>query len=171
MAAREPNPQTPPPVKSDFLSLARYLRREHDRDPDAFPEEAERIGVKRRKAYYLLQIEAAFRDLPVDEDRLRRIGWTKLLHLSRVVTQEGAVTRDRCDELVSIAETQPVQAIKEMAEGKSPGNRRGMLFFFTPEEHETVIDALVHHGAQQTNYGLRGKEAALLRALRIATQT
>ena len=153
----------PPPVKSDFLALARYLRREHDRDPVAFPDVAQRAGVKKRKAYYLLEIEEAFRDLPVEDERLRNIGWTKLLHLSSVITREN------CDEMITAAETRPVQAIKDIAEGRTPDDKRGMLFFLTPEESKIVTDALLAHGAEKTNYGLQGKEAALIRALQKGT--
>ena len=159
----EPAEDTPPPpAKSDFLGLARYLRLEHDRDPAAFPQVAEGLGVKRRRAYYLLEVEKAFRDLPIDEDRLRKVGWTKLRHLSRVISREN------CEEMIAAAESLPVQAVKEIAEGKRPSDRRGMLFFLTPEESEIVTQALLTHGARQTNYGLRGKEAALVRALRRA---
>lgn len=165
MAARAPNPNTPPPVKSDFLALARYLRQLHDRNPDGFFQDAERIGVKRRKAYYLLQIEATIDRLPASDDRLRKIGWTKLMHLTRIIEREGDLPPGGYEELLRTAETQPVQALREMAEGKTPSNRRGMLFFLTPEEQEMVNEALLRHGAVKTPYGLRDKEAALLRAL------
>ncbi len=74
----------------------------------------------RRKAYYLISIDKAFRDKNVSAERLKKIGWTKLAALA------PHITKDSLEEALLFAEANTVRNIEAVVKGLQPiiGGRR-----------------------------------------------
>src|SRR3546814_9583906 len=77
-------------IGDHFLEAARYLREIQDEHPDDFVSVAKNLGIGRRKAYHLAQVNRSFHALDIKVDRLRRIGWTKLALLAPHIDANNA---------------------------------------------------------------------------------
>src|SRR3546814_16829906 len=77
-------------IGDHFLEAARYLREIQDEHPDDFVSVAKNLGIGRRKAYHLAQVNRSFHALELKVDRLRRIGWTKLALLAPHIDANNA---------------------------------------------------------------------------------
>jgi hypothetical protein len=51
-------------VENTFLELGRYLRQLLDRDPELFKKVVDKTALKRRKAYYLVEVSRIFDRFP-----------------------------------------------------------------------------------------------------------
>lgn len=69
-------------IEERFLELARALRALQESDPAAFAQVVATSAIGRRRAYYLVSVSRAFDGLPVADERLEQIGWTKLAILA-----------------------------------------------------------------------------------------
>ena len=142
--------------EDDFITLAKHLRHVHDRGQDEFRAEIERLGLKQRRAYYLVEIDKAYDGLPIPPDQLRRVGWTKLHALAPLID------RSNCADLLSYAEGQTVKTVQEMAQTAAKRlGKHAMVFNLSESERERLSRALQQFGARETDHGLTGKEAAL----------
>jgi len=143
-----------------FLELAKLLRDLHDNNPEDFKTLAKLPQLGVRKAYYLVGIDRAFRDLKVDPARLKAIGWTKLSIISRVVAKKN------CEKWLQRAETHDAENLKALARGEQPiVGVRNVLLRFTPAQFDVFTKALMKHGAIKNGEGFVRKEAALTKAL------
>jgi hypothetical protein len=79
--------------ESTFLELAQFLASLHDTDPTVLLRFVHDSGMKKRKAYYLLELGQRLQELHLSEARLKRIGWTKLSVIGRTLTRENGETR------------------------------------------------------------------------------
>ena len=146
----------------DFLEVASQLRKVLEARPDDFLSAANGLGVSRRKAYYLVEVDKAFSDLKVDRARLGRIGWTKLHVLA------SRVTRRNVDHLLTEAERLSVYELSKTVndEPASSSKSHVVLLRFTDDEYEVFRRTVRAFGAEDSSTGLSGKEQALIAALR-----
>ena len=153
---------------NDFLALGQRLSEAlqaapagEPSDGSLFLDEAKKQKLSRRKAYYLVEVFEAFRNLPVPKERLLNIGWTKLQMMC------GYMTPENYPNLLSEAEKHPVHRFREILEGEWPETAKHcVLIYLFPEEYEIFCKVLKAHGAKPRPRGLQGKEEALMKALK-----
>lgn len=145
----------------DFLKDAAELTRVLNESPQDFLATATRMGIARRKAYYLVEIHKAFESVTVDRDRLLGIKWTKAQVLARHVSPENV------DELLDKAERLPVHQLKETLSGPEPESpKHCVLLYFTPDEYNLFSQVVKAHEEQGSTRSFRYKEQALIKALK-----
>jgi hypothetical protein len=144
------------------MDMAHHLRKVLDETPDRFVTVAVQLGVARRKAYYLAEIDRAFDRLKVDRRRLERIGWSKL----RIIS--GHINDRNCEELLKLAEgNSSYQLAKRMKNAPvDPSTKTyAVLLHLSQEQYNLFREVLGAHGADVSASGISGKEQALTRAL------
>lgn len=152
-------------LDQSFMDLARVIRDLNDNDVEAFDQFVKTSGLGRRKAYYLIAIDKAFRKLNVSRDRLHKIGWTKVNILSNYVEE------DNVNKLLDLAETCTVKELTSRLEGDDAKPATSpVLFYFTEKDRDYLLRALLKFGAGQSSRGLVGKEQALIKIIKKATQ-
>ena len=150
-----------PEVEEKFLELGVLLGRLLDEDRELYSKAVEKAKLGVRKAYYLIAISKAFKNLKISRPRLRAIGWTRLMVIARVVTESNA------EELVTLAEQYKVKDLEAIVKGEEPQpDSRVVILYFTPDQYDTFEGVLLKYGASQHGRGLVGKESALLKALK-----
>lgn len=150
-------------VEDNFLELGRSLRQLQDRDPDLFQQVAKKENLKRRKAYYLVEVSRTFDKAPVPRARLRKIGWTKLQVIGKHVTAQNL------DELLELAETTNSKVLERQMRGEKPmDGAHCVVMYFTPKQYAEFKQALLKNGAKPSGRGIVDKEKALINALRKA---
>jgi hypothetical protein len=149
-----------PDVEKKFLELGSLLWRLMDIDRVLFWQAVDKTGLGKRKAYYLIAIAKAFKNLKFSRPRLRAIGWTRLQVIARAVNESNA------EELVNLAEQHKVKDLEAIIKGEEPQpDSRVVILYLTPEEYEHFEKVVVHHGASRHGRGLVSKEKALMKAL------
>jgi hypothetical protein len=152
-----------PTDPSDFIALGRYLRVISQTPGASVAKAGAQLGVNRRKAQYLAEIAKAIDGLDIPDERLRRIGWTKLMVIA------PRLDADNTDDLLTAAETRKVPDLQVIVAGREPAARRHVMKFDLDDaQHAVVRAALRAHGATPSTRGLHGKEAALVAALTAA---
>jgi len=63
-----------PKELQDWVAAAALLRQLFDEDGDDFLEAADKLGIKERKAYYLIEIDKALEGLPISRELCREMG-------------------------------------------------------------------------------------------------
>lgn len=145
---------------SDFLAVADRLFVVQQDDGDKLLEEAARLGIGRRKAYYLLELREKLQRIPASRDQLLKIGWTKLQVIADQLSPANYQT------LLQQAERHPLHVLRGLRAGNdAPVEKHFLGFSLTTEQYQTVRKALLAHGATENAKGLRYKEAALVAAL------
>lgn len=147
-------------VEETFLDLGKHLRQLQDRDPDLFQKIVEKSNIGRRKAYYLVDISAAFQKLTVPPSRLRKIGWTKLALIAKQVNQSNV------EDLLELCEGNTAKQLEQRLKGEHmPDNSRCVLMYFSPQQYEQFEETVLKHGGTRSGRGLLNKETALIHAL------
>lgn len=147
-------------IGSHFLEGARYLREIQDDAPDEFLHVVEQLGIGRRKAYALAQIDRSFHSLGVPRDRLRQIGWTKLWLLSSYVTANNV------DQMLKLAEQTTAHELKLILQGEEIDPDGKVIVLYLRREELFVFEQVMQKfGATKHPRGWLGKEAALISAL------
>jgi hypothetical protein len=150
-------------VEDNFLELGRSLRQLQDRDPDLFQQVAKKENLKRRKAYYLVEVSRTFDKAPVPRSRLRKIGWTKLQLIGKHVTPHNL------DDLLQLAESVNSKELERQMRGEKPlGDAHCVVMYFSPKQYAEFKAALLKNGAKPSGRGMVDKEKALINALRKA---
>ena len=148
-------------VDEQFLELGKHLRKLYEKDPDLFKKAIDATDLGSRKAYYLLEISQTYDKLAIPASRLKKVGWTKLMLLSKHINKANA------GDLIKIAEGNTVQQLKAILNGEEPqNNAHCVLLYFSPDEFHTLETALVKHGAKRSGRGLLHKEEALMSLLK-----
>src|SRR5215207_2388982 len=85
-------------LDANVVKLGQRLIELRDKSPDRFQALIEQSGLSGRKAYYLLRFAEGLANLKergtgLDEDQLRRIGWTKLKVIATGLTPRNAAKR------------------------------------------------------------------------------
>jgi len=145
-----------------FVELAALLRRLKESDPSAFKNFITQAGLGRRRSYYLVAVAEAFGDIAMaQQERLNRIGWTKLQILARKVTSKNR------EKLLRLAEAHTVEDLKARMQGQEPlEGRRTVLLYFSAKQYERFAKAIAKNGAIRSGDGYANKEEALIRALK-----
>ena len=148
-------------VDENFLALGKLLAQLQEEAPDDFRKLIKNTGLGQRKAYYLIDIHKAFRDLDVDEARLKAIGWTKASALAPHVTAANLA------EMLRVAEENNARDLQLIVKGELPDtDRHCVLMYFDPEDYKLFARVIVAHGGTQVGRQLYDKEDALMRVLR-----
>lgn len=149
--------------RGNFMDLARQLRQTLEQSPNEFMRIAKQLGVERRKAYYLVEIDRNLDGLKVDRQRLERIGWTKLQIISGHINSRNAESllaqaeQHNAYELTRLMKREPVDA---------EPRENVVSLHFTGSEYDIFRAAVLAHGARASGAGIAGKEQALIAALR-----
>jgi len=150
-----------PDIQEKFLELGVLLDRLMDADRELYWKAVDKTDLGKRKAYYLITIAKAFRNLKISKPRLRAIGWTRLQVIARVVNESNA------EELVALAEQHKVKDLEAIIKGEEPQpDSRVAILYFTPDDYDLFEGVLLKHGASKHGRGLVGKEQALIKALK-----
>ena len=145
----------------NFLELAQVFRQVLDNDPEAFEATYRAFGVKRRMAYHLATIDRQFEGLELDEARLLKLGWTKLMVIG------GHVNADNLEALLTLAEQHSVHELRLLMRNEpiSP-HTRCIILYLQPEEYAVFRGVLLKHGATPAGSHLLKTKEALLAALK-----
>lgn len=155
-------------LDENFLDLGRMLRDMQTSSPEEFSRFKKKSSLGSRKCYYLIEIDEAFRKLPVGRDRLRRLGWTKARHLTKHITKENY------QKLLLLAETNTADHLKRILAANKADipKKKAAVFNFEEKELSFVNKVLLRFGAKEAPRGMLKKEEALLKALRkLASQS
>lgn len=147
------------------LEAAVCFRMLQDESPELFCAVLALNGIEICEAIYMAQIERQFSSLGVDRIRLDRVGWSKLRLIALYITKAN------CDHLLRLAEAHSVSELVALMRGEEKHlNARIVLLHLTSEQYEVLEAAVVANGGTKFDDGLLEKEAALIRALRKASE-
>lgn len=148
-------------VDENFIELGEILMELQDTDLDKFRMFVQHSNMKERKAYYLVTIARTFRNIPVNKDRLRRIGWTKLNILTRYIDKKNYA------DLLKKAEQYTAKELEQLLQGKEPmTNARAVLCYFDPKDYAQLEKALLMFNGQKSGKGIVNKEEAIMKMVR-----
>jgi hypothetical protein len=118
----------------------------------------------RRTVSYLRSIGKRLGELHISERTFVRLGWTKSVEIARLCT--SATLSDALD----FAENHTVAELRAHLTGESAGDT-AVLLRLSNQQYKVFEKALLAHGAVRVKpgKGLRGKEAALTKALKAVT--
>ncbi|MCP8939926.1 hypothetical protein NK718_15475 [Alsobacter sp. SYSU M60028] len=151
-------------VANNFIEVARAMSKLWIEDRPEFERLIEEGHIGRRKAYYLIRLSLLLEQLG-DDDRARRIGWTKLSIITPYASGENL------KELLAYAEAHTARDLAQVLAGKVPdAHSRCVLFYFSPVDYGIVEQVLMAFGAKKRGKGLVHKESALIAALKCAAQ-
>ena len=120
----------------------------------------EQSGIGRRKAYYLLDLGKRLVDLGLPDNRLQKIGWTKLQVVGKHLTRRNAET------LLGWAEECNAPQLAARVRGEAPSKSRCVLLYFSPAQYRQFERAILTSGGKRSGRGLVGTEAAIMRMVR-----
>lgn len=147
-------------IETNFMRVARLLRRLQEKNPQLFLTEAKYGGLKRRHAYALARIAQQFDGLGIPDVRLHNIGWTKLAVVGRYLTDKNI------EQLLMLAEQFTTHELEGQLRGEKPKKgARAMLLHLLPKDDKRFRSLLVEYGAKSSGNGLIGKERALVALL------
>lgn len=146
----------------NFLELGRQLRDMLETSPDEFQKFIDKSKIGKRKAYYLVAIDKAFRKLAVSKARLQRIGWTKLMVLAK-----HNVDEKNAQKFIALAEAYNTRDLEKLLNDEKPTpNAHCVLLYFDDADYAALEKALVKHGAGRSSRGLTNKEEALIKIIK-----
>lgn len=118
---------------------------------------AEKSGMILRKVYYLAEVGGKLKQVRGRKAQLERIGWTKLQIIAKDLNRENA------DELFALAESHTCHQLKGlMPGGDAEAKTHCVLMYFSPEQYEKFVKAILNHGGERRRRGLVKKEVAIL---------
>ena len=97
-----------------FPELARCLANLYAQEPSFLPKFVTKSGMGKRKAYYLIDLGQRLKGIGVSDDRLRRVGWTKMQVCARHLTRANA------SDLLKQAEETSAEGLKIIVRGEPP---------------------------------------------------
>ncbi len=143
--------------KDNFVQLGRLLRKLQVEDNELFKQLIEEAGLKRRMAYYLAEVARRFEGIPISDDQLTAIGWTKAAIIG------PHVTRGNWPKLAALAEEHSAHDLQIIMDGGMPiPDSKRVILFLKPTQFERFSRAVLAHGGQQKNGSLKNKERALM---------
>lgn len=149
-----------------FLKAAKFFRILQDTEPSRIGEIAKLIGVSKRRCLYFAKVDRIFRGLGLDESRLERLGWTKLVVLVDHIDSAN------CEALLEMAEFCSVRQLKVLLRNELPVvGERCVVFYLPPAQHAVFEAAMLAHGAVKVGRGLINKETALIQLIKAAAQS
>lgn len=146
------------PAKAS-LELSRSLHELYEADPAEYRQLVGQGVLSRRRAYYLLSVGELLSRMNIPDERLSRIGWTKLSVIAHRLTRENA------NKQLDLAEENNVRELKRLVSGAGAQRRRCVLMYFTDAQYREFKRALLVHGATSKGRGLANMEQATLRLI------
>lgn len=117
----------------------------------------ETSGLGKRKTYYLIDIGKAFYNLPIPQDRAKKIGWTKLKSIA------PHVTAGNWQEMLATAEKYKASDLDKVLRGEEIAeDEKVLLFRFPGGDKERFEAALLKFGAKKSGTGIIDKEKAMM---------
>jgi hypothetical protein len=147
-------------IKNNFLEVGLWLLKFWEDGPEAIRDEAKRLKISCRTAYYLVEVALKFGELKVEEDRLQGIGWTKLQIISRYVTPTNY------EALLQLAENNTAHNLMHIMKNQKPEAVHSVLLYLTAGQYSVFRKTLLAFGATDLGTGLANKEKALTGALK-----
>ena len=144
-----------------FPGLARSLAAIYAQDKALLGRFIEQSGMGRRKAYYLLDLGKRLADLGLPDKRLKEVGWTKLQVVGKHLTRRNAET------LLGWAEECNAPQLAARIRGEAPSKTRCVLLYMSPAQYRQFERAILTSGGKRSGRGLVGKEAAIMRMVRL----
>ncbi len=147
-----------------FLGAGAGSRSASDREGPWFQDCINRTDLGSRKAHYLVKISKKLGALrvPLDQNRLRRIGWTKLEIIADHLTDENAT------ELLEMAELGTTRELTVAMRGEEPASKEHtILLRFTPRQYKAFEKAILQNGGSRKpkGRGLLNEEKAMMRII------
>jgi hypothetical protein len=148
--------------EAEFLDLATDLSAFHKMaSGPQFKETISSAGIKRRKAYYLIEIAEQLRPHMRSSTRLQRLGWTKCQVIGKQLSNFDFI------ELLEYAETHTAKQLEQYIQDRNSKPRtRCVLLYFTGSQYRDFERAALQFGAMKRGRGLAKKEAATIRMCR-----
>ena len=149
---------------ADFMTLGRLLKELEDQDKALlaqFLKHAPGIRGRTRKARYLLAIVKAFEGLNISDDKLRKVGWTKLAVLAPYVNRTNAY------DLLDKAKDKNVRQLVALVSNKAElADTTAVTLYFDSLQRPLFDKVIQKYGAiPQAGGGHTNREAALMKAL------
>ena len=118
-------------------------------------------GKSRRTVSYWRSIGRRLGELHISERTFVRLGWTKSVEIARLCTHETL------SDALAYAEDHTVAELRAHLTGESAGDT-AVLLRLTNQQYKVFEKTLLAYGAVRAKpgKGLRGKEAALTKALK-----
>lgn len=132
----------------------------HDSAPERFAEVAADVGIKRRRAFYLLQVAETIWKLNQPDELIEKIGWTKINLIAPYLDQ-----RDTAELLEWAQKKTAHELTAALREDAGPKRSRCILLRFTPEEWEAFTAAVVANGGKRSGRGLVRTEDAVMQII------
>lgn len=151
-----------------FLQIARILRELSDTlaaspGPDKmkpFEDCLKKARIGRRRAFYLIEIDRVYGQMPVPRKRLAAIGWTKLGLMAKYVEP------DHANEWLKLAETSTAEQLRAFLVGKDLPSHT-LTFKLSNQQYSIIAGTLLANGGYLTSgAGIANKEAALVKICR-----
>ena len=147
-----------------FLDLARALAAIYAQDKALLGRFIAESGIGRRKAYYLLELGKRLADLGVPDKRFEKIGWTKLQIIGKHLTRRNA------EKLLGWAKECNAPQLTARVRGEAPSKTHCVLLYFSPAQYRQFEKAILTKGGKRSGRGLVGKEAAIMRMVRLVNK-
>lgn len=152
-------------AEQNFIVLGRLLRQVKEADPDLFKLAIEQGCISRRTAYYLVHIACCFEGMPIEDDELAAIGWTRADIIAPHLTIQN------CKDLVAQAAALTTRDLKITMEGGRPvPGTRAVVLYLKPTQHARFAKAIASNGGKSIGGGLTNKELALMNLIAAAEQ-
>lgn len=151
----------------NFYDLATKLAKLHESEPSTLRDIPERTGMSRRRLYYLLEVGQLLGDLQIRKADAEAVGWTKLKiiarHLSRNEGTEGEL-RQFMKQAIDV----PSRSLAQALRGEAFPDDCAVQFTLDKIAKAELGEALLAYGAERAGRGLIGRDAALVRIVRVA---
>lgn len=147
------------------LELAAILSELYDCTDD-FAQDCDLVGVKYRKAMYLIEVHCSLVEIggfPVE--RLARVGWTKLAILTSAIS--GVRDVAILTHWVMLAEDNTCAQLRVLVQGRAKDSSV-MSFTVSPTEREALNETLMMFGMYRVGSKYMNREAALRAMVRAA---
>jgi hypothetical protein len=155
---------------ANFLQLARSFARVRSSLPERYSDLIKQSGLNSRRANYLIEIAEHLSRLEAqgvrfDEDRLQRVGWSKLRVIARHLTPRNT------SKWLERAERETIRELVARVNGEKPAAKEHVIVLhFTPEQYQTFEEAILANGGtlKRRGRGLQNKEQALVNIIQRA---
>lgn len=146
--------------EENFVELGRRLRLLQDNNQNLFKGVCAKTGLDLRKDYYLVSMARQIDKLPIPDEQLIAIGWTKASAIGMYLTKAN------WKELIKLAEQHTVRDLKIIMSGGKPiPNARCVLLYFKPRQYDLFAKAVLQHGGQASGSGLTNTVPALMKII------
>jgi hypothetical protein len=148
------------------LGNALLMLRDSSRYTGDFKRTVKNAGLNLRQAYYLCEIVDQLRSFARYKERFEAIGWTKTQVIAR------GLNKQNLKERLALAEAKgnSTRKLPILIKGKTePPEQRRVVLYFSPEEYEVFVKAIVRNGGSEGSRGnLIDKELALMALIKKA---